>query len=225
MPTRLPVLLYVFSVLFLPGKAHWGHSYTVESSPASCCSFWSGACCFSSHWPTGSCRLVSGMLHGFQLQSLLLSFVTEPFQAVLSPPCPGQHQRSPPCCPCSPGRDKEQRSERRVGESAVWAGLGVSVIALRTDEKVFVVKEASGEKESAAACSEREREPRHSGQTCPRGADVGAGACGGGCAASAGVCEGWPRGAGRLLWTAQLLYTLCSPPGCSGCVLFSAQVY
>lgn len=95
-PTRLPVLLYVFSVLFLPGKAHWGHSYTVESSPASCCSFWSGACCFSSHWPTGSCRLVSGMLHGFQLQSLLLSFVTEPFQAVLSPPCPGQHQRSPP---------------------------------------------------------------------------------------------------------------------------------
>ena len=130
-----------------------------------------------------------------------------------------------PCCPCSPGRDKEQRSERRVGESAVWAGLGVSVIALRTDEKVFVVKEASGEKESAAACSEREREPRHSGQTCPRGADVGAGACGGGCAASAGVCEGWPRGAGRLLWTAQLLYTLSSPPGCSGCVLFSAQVY
>lgn len=76
-----------------------------------------------------------------------------------------------------------------MGESAVWAGLGVSVIALRTDEKVFVVKEASGEKESAAACSEREREPRHSGQTCPRGADVGAGACGGGCAASAGVCE------------------------------------
>lgn len=32
-------------------------------------------------------------------------------------------------------------------------------------------------------------------------------------------------GSARLLWTAQLLYTLSSPPGCSGCVLFSAQVY
>lgn len=48
--------------------------------------------------------------------------------------------------------------------SAVWAGLGVSVTALRTDEKSFVVKEASGGKESAAARSERA--PRCSGQTC-----------------------------------------------------------
>ena len=39
-----------------------------------------------------------------------------------------------------------------MGESAVWAGLGISVIALRTDEKSFVVKEASGGNESAAAC-------------------------------------------------------------------------
>lgn len=122
------------------------------------------------------------MLHGFQLQSLPLSFVTEPFQVVLSPPCPGQHQRSPPPAALAhQGGIKSREVNGGLGESAVWAGLGVSVIALRTDEKVFVVKEASGEKESAAACSEREREPQHSGQTRPRGVDVGAGACGGGC--------------------------------------------
>lgn len=84
-----------------------------------------------------------------------------------------------PCCSCLPGRDKEQRSKRWVGESAVWVGLGVSVIALRTVEKSFAVKEANGEKESAAACSESEQAPALR-QTWHRGAVLsGLGACGG----------------------------------------------
>lgn len=85
-----------------------------------------------------------------------------------------------PCCSCSPGRDKEQRSERWVGESVVWAGLGVSMIALRAVEKSFAVKEVSGERNLLPPV-QRASEPRRSGR---RGTGVR-------------CCQGWGPVEGR----------------------------
>lgn len=94
MPTCLPVLLYVFSVLFSLERLTGDILTLLRVRPLAAAA--SGLVPVASQ-VTGQ-QAAAGLSRGCCMGSSYSrypSLVTEPFQAVLSPPCPGQHQRSP----------------------------------------------------------------------------------------------------------------------------------